>query len=155
MTVPNQAKLDKRLGLLFGKSILAPVDQYFQQLDEGAGMTYAIHWREYTLSEFSALFENCGFRVVQKAYLHTFEDRSGLSWRGKVKRVLARGAVRLCPAIARLREGLREAGALAVGMSGSGPTVFGVFGSEPEAASALGRLGAAVWARVARTRESR
>jgi 4-diphosphocytidyl-2-C-methyl-D-erythritol kinase len=64
-------------------------------------------------------------------------------------------AVRLCPAIARLREALREAGALAVGMSGSGPTVFGVFGSEQEAGSALGRLRAAVWARVARTRESR
>ena len=64
-------------------------------------------------------------------------------------------AVRLCPAIAKLREVLREAGALAVGMSGSGPTVFGVFGSEQEAASALGRLRAAVWARVARTRESR
>ena len=64
-------------------------------------------------------------------------------------------AVRLCPAIAELRGVLREAGALAVGMSGSGPTVFGVFGSEQEAASALGRLRAAVWARVARTRESR
>ena len=64
-------------------------------------------------------------------------------------------ALRLCPAIAKLREVLREAGALAVGMSGSGPTVFGVFGSEQEAESALGRLRAAVWARVARTRESR
>jgi 4-diphosphocytidyl-2-C-methyl-D-erythritol kinase len=64
-------------------------------------------------------------------------------------------AVRLCPPIARLRELLRQAGALAVGMSGSGPTVFGVFGSEREAEVALGRLRAAAWARVARTRESR
>jgi len=64
-------------------------------------------------------------------------------------------ALRLCPDIARLRGELREAGALAVGMSGSGPTMFGVFGSEQQAASALGRLRAAVWARVARTRESR
>jgi 4-diphosphocytidyl-2-C-methyl-D-erythritol kinase len=64
-------------------------------------------------------------------------------------------ALRLCPDIARLRGALREAGALAVGMSGSGPTMFGVFGSEQQAASALGRLRAAVWARVARTRESR
>ena len=54
-----------------------------------------------------------------------------------------------------LREALREAGALAVGVSGSGPTVFGVFGGEREAGSALGRLGAPVWARVARTPESR
>jgi 4-diphosphocytidyl-2-C-methyl-D-erythritol kinase len=64
-------------------------------------------------------------------------------------------ALGLCPAIARLREGLREAGALAVGMSGSGPTVFGVFGNEREAERARGLLEAAVWARVARTRESR
>ena len=64
-------------------------------------------------------------------------------------------ALRLCPDISRLRGLLREAGALAVGMSGSGPTMFGVFGSEQEAATALGRLRATVWARVARTRESR
>jgi 4-diphosphocytidyl-2-C-methyl-D-erythritol kinase len=64
-------------------------------------------------------------------------------------------ALGLCPAIAGLRERLRDAGALAVGMSGSGPTVFGVFGGEPEADRALAGLTAPAWARVARTRESR
>lgn len=37
-------------------------------------------------------------------------------------------ATRLCPEIGRLRERMRKAGARAVGMSGSGPTVFGIFG---------------------------
>jgi 4-diphosphocytidyl-2-C-methyl-D-erythritol kinase len=36
-------------------------------------------------------------------------------------------AVRLCPSILELREQMQAAGALGVGLSGSGPTVFGVF----------------------------
>jgi 4-diphosphocytidyl-2-C-methyl-D-erythritol kinase len=67
-------------------------------------------------------------------------------------------AVRLCPAIARLRDALRRAGALGVALSGSGATVFGVFEGEEAAARAAGRVAAALppggWARVARTRES-
>lgn len=42
-------------------------------------------------------------------------------------------AVRLCPPIANLQEQLTSLGALAVGMSGSGATVFGVFASREEA----------------------
>jgi len=80
-------------------------------------------------------------------------------------------AVRLCPAIARLRQGLREAGALAVALSGSGPTLFGVFASRSAAERAAAQLSGgsggagedgagdrrpgaarpAVWTRVART----
>jgi len=64
-------------------------------------------------------------------------------------------AERLCPAIGRLREALWEAGAGAVAMSGSGATVFGVFGEEAAARGAAARIEeAGSWARVARTRES-
>ncbi|MCC6747639.1 MAG: 4-(cytidine 5'-diphospho)-2-C-methyl-D-erythritol kinase [Deltaproteobacteria bacterium] len=45
-------------------------------------------------------------------------------------------AARLCPEIPRLRARLAEAGALATGMSGSGPTVFGLFRSPEEAGAA-------------------
>ena len=60
-------------------------------------------------------------------------------------------ALRLCPPVARLRERLRRAGAAAVGMSGSGPTVFGVFPGLRQARAALERAAfeAPVWARVA------
>ena len=60
-------------------------------------------------------------------------------------------AVRLCPPVARLQERLRDAGASMVGMSGSGPTVFGVFGSADEAHEAVERMPtvAPIWARVA------
>jgi len=65
-------------------------------------------------------------------------------------------AVRLCPAIARLRDALRATGARAVGMSGSGATLFAVFADraaaeDARAALPLPRGG---WSRVATTRES-
>jgi 4-diphosphocytidyl-2-C-methyl-D-erythritol kinase len=60
-------------------------------------------------------------------------------------------AVQLCPPVARLRTQLGEAGAQAVGMSGSGPTVFGVFPGVREAEEALAgmALEAPGWSRVA------
>jgi len=94
-----------------------------------------------------------GLRPLVEAVRSAPTDRSALV--ALLENDLEPAALSLCPAIAPLRERLREAGALALGMSGSGPTVFGVFEGEPEAASALARLQAPVWARVARTRESR
>jgi 4-diphosphocytidyl-2-C-methyl-D-erythritol kinase len=66
---------------------------------------------------------------------------------------LAGPADRLCPAIAPLRERLRALGARAVGLSGSGPTVFGIFADAAEAARAQARAAFArpVWARVAQS----
>jgi 4-diphosphocytidyl-2-C-methyl-D-erythritol kinase len=61
-------------------------------------------------------------------------------------------AVRLCPEIARLRERMSAVGAAVVGMSGSGPTVFGVFRSEAEAEGAEHAFGAAPPVRLWRTR---
>jgi 4-diphosphocytidyl-2-C-methyl-D-erythritol kinase len=66
-------------------------------------------------------------------------------------------AVRLCPAIARLRTQLARAGARAVGMSGSGATVYGVFADRAAARAAEAALAVPGrgWTRVAATRESR
>jgi 4-diphosphocytidyl-2-C-methyl-D-erythritol kinase len=61
---------------------------------------------------------------------------------------LESAAVRLCPALVTLRERLAAAGALAVGLSGSGPTLYGVFPSREEAESAVGRLDLAQPARA-------
>lgn len=49
---------------------------------------------------------------------------------------LEAAAVRLCPPVGRLRRSLEAEGAVAVGMSGSGATVFGVFESAEAAARA-------------------
>jgi 4-diphosphocytidyl-2-C-methyl-D-erythritol kinase len=66
-------------------------------------------------------------------------------------------AVRLCPPVARLRERVRASGARAAGMSGSGPTVFGLFDSTSAAELAFARAGfqQPIWARVATTLDSR
>jgi len=49
-------------------------------------------------------------------------------------------ATRLCPAVAELRKEIEAAGALAVSLSGSGPSVFGVFPSARAAGEARRRL---------------
>jgi 4-diphosphocytidyl-2-C-methyl-D-erythritol kinase len=66
-------------------------------------------------------------------------------------------AVRLCPPIARLRAQLRQSGARAVGMSGSGATLFGVYADRAAAERAAEglTLPGRAWARVAATSESR
>lgn len=53
---------------------------------------------------------------------------------------LAPAAIRLCPPIGRWLDRLREVGAIAVGMSGSGGTVYGVFEDGADAARAAAAL---------------
>jgi 4-diphosphocytidyl-2-C-methyl-D-erythritol kinase len=60
---------------------------------------------------------------------------------------LEAAAVRLCPAVAALRRSIEEVGAVAVGLSGSGPTVYGIFAVEEEARAARARLALAPPAR--------
>jgi 4-diphosphocytidyl-2-C-methyl-D-erythritol kinase len=69
---------------------------------------------------------------------------------------LEAAALRLCPPIGRLRTRLIDTGPRAVGMSGSGATLFGVF-ADPGAAEVAGRRleeSGPVWSRVAAIRES-
>jgi len=65
-------------------------------------------------------------------------------------------AVALCPGIGAVREALAASGAQAVGLSGSGATLYGVYASPAAAEAALGRarLPAGAWARLARTLEA-
>jgi 4-diphosphocytidyl-2-C-methyl-D-erythritol kinase len=49
-------------------------------------------------------------------------------------------AARLCPQVAKLREELTRAGARAVGMSGSGPTLYAIYATDEEAFAAAQRL---------------
>ncbi len=68
---------------------------------------------------------------------------------------LESAALRLCPAIGRVRRALLEAGAIATGLSGSGATCFGIFPDRSSAGIAAARLAlpAPGWWRVASTRE--
>lgn len=69
---------------------------------------------------------------------------------------LEASAVRLCPAVATLRREIERVGAEAVGLSGSGPTLFGVFASADDARAASERIAlpAPAHCRVVTTRPS-
>lgn len=74
LTVPNFAKLDKRIKLLFGISPLEKIENYPRQLDETENFKYGLHWREYTLRELITLNQLCGFNISKAGYIHTYED---------------------------------------------------------------------------------
>jgi 4-diphosphocytidyl-2-C-methyl-D-erythritol kinase len=78
-------------------------------------------------------------------------DRAG--WQALLANDLEPVAGRLCPEVVEMRKEFEKTQALAVGMSGSGPTVYGVFreaATAQDAADQLsGRLGFRTW--VART----
>ena len=73
-----------------------------------------------------------------------------------VRNDLEAPAIGICPALVGAREALGTAGALAVWLSGSGGTLYGVFPDLRTAQGAQGklRLPAPAWTRVARTLES-
>ncbi|MEN8161733.1 MAG: 4-(cytidine 5'-diphospho)-2-C-methyl-D-erythritol kinase, partial [Myxococcota bacterium] len=60
--------------------------------------------------------------------------------RSLVRNELEPAATRLCPVVAEIRKEIEAAGALAVSLSGSGPTLFGVFPSEDAAEEAGSRV---------------
>ena len=62
------------------------------------------------------------------------------SLRALVVNDLEPAASRLCPAVSELRKEIEATGALAVSLSGSGPTVFGVFRDEAAAGDAQRRI---------------
>jgi 4-diphosphocytidyl-2-C-methyl-D-erythritol kinase len=62
------------------------------------------------------------------------------SLRSLVVNDLEPAASRLCPAVSELRKEIEATGALAVSLSGSGPTVFGVFPDEAAAGEAQRRI---------------
>ncbi|MCG8591768.1 MAG: 4-(cytidine 5'-diphospho)-2-C-methyl-D-erythritol kinase [Proteobacteria bacterium] len=72
-------------------------------------------------------------------------------WREALRNDLEPAARELCPAIETLQARLQALGALATGLSGSGPTVYGLFASRPaaEAAAEAGVGLGPAWTRVA------
>ena len=74
-----------------------------------------------------------------------------------VENDLEAAAETVCPELVGVRAELRRAGARAVGLSGSGGTLYGIFATASAARSALARarLAPPAWVRLARTVESR
>ena len=70
--------------------------------------------------------------ALQRGDLQGLADRMG--------NVLERVTVPLCPVIGQIRDVMIESGAIGARMSGSGPTVFGLFREEEQAQEACARL---------------
>jgi SAM-dependent methyltransferase len=66
--MPNQSSIVNRVKLIFGRSILNPIDDYFRQLDRSVNMIVGLHWREYTLDETIQMTEKMGFKIISKYY---------------------------------------------------------------------------------------
>lgn len=82
---------------------------------------------------------NASSRQAKHATQENPSDTAEL-WATLLRNDLEPAATALCPAIAELREMLAVAGASAVGLSGSGPTVYGIFESLSAAQAAQRRL---------------
>ncbi len=94
-------------------------------------------------------------RARLEAWLAEMGGPPGDPPRGPVEVVpndLEPSASRLCPAVRVLREEIQETGARAVGLSGSGPTVFGVYADRAAALAAQRALGLEAPARSIVTR---
>ena len=68
IATPNQAWINKRIGLLLGASIHDPIGHYFKQLDRNGNMIVGLHWREYVMSEIREIVGKMGFQVVRCYY---------------------------------------------------------------------------------------
>ncbi|MEI9959571.1 MAG: methyltransferase domain-containing protein [Limisphaerales bacterium] len=98
VTVPNMAKLDRRLALLCGRTVGTPVDEY----QSSAGTkSYSFHWREYTLAEITELFRNNSFTIELSTHLQTFQNRPLASF-GALKRTLAGAVIAVVPGFSAL-----------------------------------------------------
>lgn len=85
-----------------------------------------------------------------KLFCQALNERDFASLRVMLKNDLEKAVVKRYPVVGKIKDSLLEHGALISAMSGSGPTVFGVFESTEKASSAANKLGQN-WCRVVTT----
>ncbi len=76
----------------------------------------------------------------QDARTGFFDEPRAAGWTQLLGNDLESAAISLCPEVAELREEFEATQALAVGMSGSGPTVYGIYSEEEGARRAAGHI---------------
>ncbi len=85
-----------------------------------------------------------------KLFCQALNNRDFVSLSNILRNDLERGVVNKYPVVGTIKNNLLEQGAFISSMSGSGPTVFGVFGSREKASSVASVLGNS-WCRVVTT----
>jgi SAM-dependent methyltransferase len=102
ITVPNVAKLEKRIRLFVGGSIATPVADYRHFYDYSGGVFLGFHWREYTLEELVDLFKSQEFQVVSARHLLTFQHYPDTSMARRLWRLMLRSSFFLLPSLGSL-----------------------------------------------------
>ncbi len=98
INVPNRASFQNLATLLFGRFEREPIDGFFEFEDyscNGKKAFYGFHWREYSGSELSYLFDRAGFNVRSCRMLVNFQEHAKPS----LGRKLLRTATRLTAAV--------------------------------------------------------
>jgi 2-polyprenyl-3-methyl-5-hydroxy-6-metoxy-1,4-benzoquinol methylase len=70
-TTPNIARSINRGKLILGKTIMYPVDVYFEEQGKGNNI-YHRHNREYSLKELCAIMEHSSWNVIKKGYFISY-----------------------------------------------------------------------------------
>lgn len=71
ISTPNVARLINRVKLFFGKSIMYPLEIFFENDGKGNSL-YHRHNREYTMREVIDLLTGCSWRVMQADYVISY-----------------------------------------------------------------------------------
>lgn len=85
-----------------------------------------------------------------KLFCHALVNRDFISLSSMIYNDLEKIAIKKCPVIEKIKARMLEKGAVISTMTGSGPTVFGIFESKKTALSAASKMGAH-WSRVTET----
>jgi hypothetical protein len=88
LSLPNLAEWRKRLRLLFGHSILQPIDGYFAQLDPSNHEIVNGHWREYTGGEIREMLERLGYKIERQYYFSLNEAIKDPTPRNRLARLV-------------------------------------------------------------------
>jgi SAM-dependent methyltransferase len=79
VTLPNAVSLFRRILVLVGRNIYAPMGHFRMQMDAAAQADVSPHWREYTLADACELLDIAGARVDWAWYqFHTRTDKPGV-----------------------------------------------------------------------------
>lgn len=102
LTVPNRASGEALFSLLTNRYQREGVDAYFKFAGyecNGKRAFLGFHWREYTLAEFSHLFQRAGFRIVEEGWLMHFQDHEQVGLPRRMVRAVLRGLCLLRPSL--------------------------------------------------------
>ncbi len=90
LSLPNLAYYKKRLKFLFGKSILQPVSNYFNQLDPKHPEIVNGHWREYTGPEIIEMLESMGYKINRQYYFSIVDESKNPTLKNRLTKFIFR-----------------------------------------------------------------